>query len=62
MLLSSDHGNIENMGFKGHTRNPAMTLVFGRCAALIADELKKITDIPKLITSNRFFTEGVRYV
>lgn len=56
VLLSSDHGNIENMGFRGHTRNPAMTLVFGQCAALIADELKDITDISRIIAGNRFFT------
>ena len=29
VLLTSDHGNIEDLSFKGHTRNPAMTLVFG---------------------------------
>jgi len=29
VLLTSDHGNIEDISFKGHTRHPAMTLVFG---------------------------------
>ncbi|MBN2410065.1 hypothetical protein JXQ31_00140 [candidate division KSB1 bacterium] len=29
VLLTSDHGNIEDISFKGHTRNPAMTLAFG---------------------------------
>ncbi|MDZ7414118.1 MAG: hypothetical protein ONB15_11395 [candidate division KSB1 bacterium] len=30
VLLTSDHGNIEDLSVKGHTRNPAMTLVWGQ--------------------------------
>jgi len=45
VLLTSDHGNIENVCVKGHTRNPAMTLLFGCGANETATALSSILDV-----------------
>lgn len=45
VLVTSDHGNIEDLSFKGHTRNPAMTLLFGCGRAEIAARLHSLTDV-----------------
>ena len=42
VILTSDHGNIEDLSVRSHTRNPAMTLLFGK-GAESASHLKKIT-------------------
>lgn len=45
VIVTSDHGNIEDISFKGHTRNPVMTLVFGKERNHISRRVKSITDI-----------------
>ena len=51
VLVTSDHGNIEDLAFRGHTRNPAMTLVFGKGAEQIAYDMKTILDIyPRILS------------
>jgi len=45
VLLTSDHGNIEDITFKGHTRNPAMTLAFGPGSAELPSRMKSIMDV-----------------
>lgn len=37
LLICSDHGNIENPGFKGHTYNPVPLIVWGPGAAYFGD-------------------------
>jgi phosphopentomutase len=49
VILTSDHGNIEDMSVKTHTLNPAMTLVWGEGIATVAYQLHSITDIAPLI-------------
>ncbi|HPI73882.1 MAG TPA: hypothetical protein PK843_14815 [bacterium] len=49
VLLTSDHGNIENVCVKGHTVNPAMTLLFGCCARETAAQLFSILDVTPAI-------------
>ncbi len=49
VLLTSDHGNIENICVKGHTRNPAMTLVFGCGHAELARQLTSILHVTPAI-------------
>ncbi len=49
VLLTSDHGNIENVCVKGHTTNPAMTLLFGCCARETAARLSSILDVAPAI-------------
>jgi len=45
VLLTSDHGNIEDITFKGHTRNPAMTLAFGAGSEELPQRLHSIMDV-----------------
>jgi len=45
VLVTSDHGNIEDLAVKGHTRNPVMTLLFGCGREEIASRLHSLTDV-----------------
>jgi 2,3-bisphosphoglycerate-independent phosphoglycerate mutase len=45
LLVSSDHGNIEDASTRDHTINPAMFLVWGATAAMIAQRTKSLTDV-----------------
>ncbi len=49
VILTSDHGNIEDLSTKSHTRNPAMTLIWGPANQKIADKLQSIIDITPTI-------------
>ena len=51
VLLTSDHGNIEDLSFRGHTRNPAMTLLFGAGAETAAEKMSSILDVYPTIQS-----------
>ena len=56
VILVSDHGNIEDISVKGHTRNPAMTLLWGYKSKEIAQKLHTITDVTPVLLS-WFYTE-----
>lgn len=45
VILSSDHGNIEDLSVRTHTRNPAMTILWGPGAGAVAEGLQSITDV-----------------
>jgi len=47
VLLTSDHGNIEDISVKGHTRNPAMTLIFGKEKETLFPHLHSLSDVAK---------------
>jgi hypothetical protein len=49
VMVTSDHGNIENVCQKGHTRNPAMTLAFGRAVTPALFQAKSILDVTPYI-------------
>lgn len=51
IILTSDHGNIEDLAWRGHTLNPAMTLLFGAGAEKAAHSLRSILDVYPLILS-----------
>ncbi|HNR66533.1 MAG TPA: alkaline phosphatase family protein [bacterium] len=51
VLITSDHGNIEDLSIKSHTRNPALTLAFGPEVDELAQLLEKLTDFVPLILS-----------
>ena len=51
VILTSDHGNIEDLSFRGHTRNPVMTLLFGAGAETAVSRLNSILDVYPLILS-----------
>ncbi|MBN1310445.1 MAG: hypothetical protein JXB30_03425 [Anaerolineae bacterium] len=43
VILTSDHGNIEETGQRGHTYNPVPTLIVGKSWATIAEGLTDLT-------------------
>ena len=49
VILTSDHGNIEDLSTKSHTRNLAMTVVWGKRGAETAERMKSITDVTPAI-------------
>ncbi|HNW60297.1 MAG TPA: peptidase [bacterium] len=53
VLVTSDHGNIEDLAVKGHTRNPAMTLLFGCGCSEIAAQLHTLTDVTPVLLAAR---------
>jgi 2,3-bisphosphoglycerate-independent phosphoglycerate mutase len=59
VALASDHGNLEDLSFKGHTRNPAQGLVFGPGAAEKAVRLRSILDVcPMLLGATGIAEKG----
>ena len=49
LIVCSDHGNLEDLLIKTHTRNPALTIAAGKSAREIAESVKDITQIKKAI-------------
>ncbi len=49
VLLTSDHGNIENLSVRTHTFNPALTLLWGKGAADAARQLRSLRDVACLV-------------
>lgn len=49
VILTSDHGNIEDLAVKGHTRNRALTVLWGWGAEEAHRHLETILDVPRLI-------------
>ena len=49
LILSSDHGNLEDISVRTHTRNPVPTIVWGKKKEQIQDKIEKITDITPLL-------------
>ncbi len=51
VILTSDHGNIENLAIRNHTLNDVPTVVWGRKRHEIPNRLKDLSDITPTITS-----------
>ncbi|MBK9099712.1 MAG: metalloenzyme [bacterium] len=49
LIVCSDHGNLEDLSVKTHTRNPALTITAGKSARQIAESVKDITQIKSAI-------------
>jgi bisphosphoglycerate-independent phosphoglycerate mutase (AlkP superfamily) len=45
VILTSDHGNIEDLSTRSHTLNPVATLAFGAARHHIASRVRSLTDI-----------------
>jgi 2,3-bisphosphoglycerate-independent phosphoglycerate mutase len=45
VVITSDHGNIEDLGTRSHTLNPVPTIVIGRRHRALADRVKDLTDV-----------------
>jgi hypothetical protein len=48
LIITSDHGNLEEKGHRQHTRNPVPTILLGRGHAELADEVHDLTDIARV--------------
>lgn len=49
VVVTSDHGNLEDLSTRGHTLNPVATLAFGAQSGLIASCVRDLTDITPAI-------------
>lgn len=49
VILTSDHGNIEDLSARNHTLNPVPTIVWGKHRDWIAKRVKSLTDITPTI-------------
>lgn len=49
LLMTADHGNIENMNERGHTRNPVPFIAFGPQEAEIRAHVKSLVDVTPAI-------------
>ncbi len=51
LLMTSDHGNIEAMNERGHTRNPVPFIAFGPGEQELRARVKSLTDVTPAILS-----------
>lgn len=51
MIITSDHGNFEDLSVKTHTRNPVPLIVYGKNTTHYAGKLRSITDVAPAIVS-----------
>jgi bisphosphoglycerate-independent phosphoglycerate mutase (AlkP superfamily) len=49
LVICSDHGNLEDLSVKTHTRNPALTITTGKSAKEIAESVRDISQIKQAI-------------
>lgn len=49
VILTSDHGNIEDLSTRNHTLNQVPTIVWGADKELIAKRIKSLADITPAI-------------
>ena len=49
LLICSDHGNLEDLSLKGHTRNPALGISAGKNADYLKNDIKHLYDIKPVI-------------
>ncbi len=50
LLFTSDHGNVEDLSVKTHTRNPVPAMLWGSFAEELAERIRSIEDVtPALI-------------
>jgi len=49
VILTSDHGNIEDLSARNHTLNPVPTIIWGRNAETIASRIGTLADITPAI-------------
>lgn len=49
LLITSDHGNLEDLSTKSHTNNKVPTFAFGNHAAQVPGRIRRLTDIVPFI-------------
>ena len=51
VIITSDHGNIEDLTTRSHTINPVATMAFGLASGSIISRVRALTDITPAIMS-----------
>jgi 2,3-bisphosphoglycerate-independent phosphoglycerate mutase len=51
VILTSDHGNIEDLSIRNHTLNPVPTIIWGKESKRIARSIRSLTDITPAIVN-----------
>lgn len=49
LIITSDHGNIEEKNQRNHTRNPVPTILVGSGSQTLAEQINDLTDIAKVV-------------
>ena len=49
LIITSDHGNIENKNHRSHTENPVPTILIGQRHEELAGDIHDLTDIAGVI-------------
>ena len=49
VLITSDHGNIEDLAVRTHTRNPVPTILIGQEHARLAVKVRDLTDVAPIV-------------
>ncbi len=49
LYFCSDHGNIEDISIKSHTRNPSLSIAIGKNAKYLRENIKDLTEIKPAI-------------
>ncbi|HRJ43543.1 MAG TPA: alkaline phosphatase family protein, partial [Caldilineaceae bacterium] len=49
LIISSDHGNIEDCSLRTHTENPALTLLYGAQSGHYADRIHRLDDFAGVV-------------
>jgi 2,3-bisphosphoglycerate-independent phosphoglycerate mutase len=50
LMIVSDHGNIEDLSIKTHTRNPVPCIVMGEKRTQVVKRMKNLTHITPVIS------------
>ena len=51
IVLTSDHGNVENMSERGHTLNPVPFVAFGPKEEFLRERVSSLVDVTPAILS-----------
>jgi len=51
VIITSDHGNMEDLSVKTHTRNPIMTLLWGKQSSMLINKIRTLEDITPAVLS-----------
>ena len=49
LVLTSDHGNLEDFHLRGHSRNPVPLLAWGRHGARLRERIDSLSDVAPAI-------------
>ena len=60
LLVTSDHGNVEDLSTKSHTWNPVPTLLFGEKAGALAHRLDRLEAFTPVIVATLAGTESAK--